>query len=88
MAEKERLTKDQMMIEAIYLGFRTTRGIDLDMFKHKFNIDFSEFFGTTIAELETKGMIRIGEKCCALTRKGLLYIDSIAAMFICRERGD
>jgi oxygen-independent coproporphyrinogen-3 oxidase len=88
IAEKERLTKEQMIIEAIYLGFRTTRGIDLDTFNHKFNIDFSEFFATTIGELESRGMIRIDEKCCALTRKGLLYIDSIASMFICREMDD
>ena len=87
MAEKERLTREQMMIEAVYLGFRTTRGIDLDMFNNKFDIDFIEFFGTTIGELESRGMIRITEKCCALTRKGLLFIDSIASMFICREMG-
>jgi putative oxygen-independent coproporphyrinogen III oxidase len=88
VAEKERLTQEQMMIEAIYLGLRTTRGIDLDMFNNKFDFDFIEFFGTTIGELETKGMIRIGEKCCALTRKGLLFIDSIASMFISREMVD
>ena len=40
MAEKERLTKEQMMIEAIYLGFRTTRGIDLDKFKAKSGYKF------------------------------------------------
>ena len=85
MAEKERLTREQMMIEAVYLGFITTRGIDLDMFNNKFDIDFIEFFGTTIGELESRGMIRITEKCCALTRKGLLFIDSIASMFICQE---
>ena len=82
MAEKERLTQEQMMIEAIYLGFRTIRGIDLDVFKAKFDLSFTQTFDKTITELETRGMIKMSVRYCALTRKGLVYIDSIASMFI------
>jgi len=85
MAEKESLTTEQMMIEAIYLGFRTTRGINLAEFKAKSGMNFSQIFGKTIAELETRGMIQMNEGYCALTRKGLFFIDSIASMFICQE---
>jgi oxygen-independent coproporphyrinogen III oxidase len=85
MAEKERLTIEQMLIEAIYLGFRTTRGVDLDEFQTKFDINFTQTYGKTIAELETRGMIRMSAGLCALTRKGLFFIDSIASMFICQE---
>jgi len=84
MAEKERLTKEQMMIEAIYLGFRTTRGIDLDEFQTKFGMNFNQTYGKTIVELEARGMIRMGAGLCALTRKGLFFIDSITSMFICQ----
>ena len=85
MAEKERLTKEQMMIEAIYLGFRTTRGIDLDMFKARFDISFTQTFDKTIAELETRGMIKLSERHCALTRRGLHFLDSIASMFTSQD---
>jgi oxygen-independent coproporphyrinogen-3 oxidase len=85
MAKKESLTKEQMMIEAIYLGFRTARGIDLDEFQAKSGINFTQTFDKTIAEFETRGMIKMNEGHCALTRKGLLFIDSIASMFICQE---
>ena len=85
LAEKERLTKEQMMIETIYLGFRTTRGIDLNVFKAKFEISFTQIFDKTIAELETRDMLKMSETHCALTHKGLLFIDSIASMFICQE---
>jgi oxygen-independent coproporphyrinogen-3 oxidase len=88
MAEKERLTKEQMMIEAIYLGFRTTRGIDLEEFQAKSGINFTQTYGKTIAELETRGMIKMNAGHCALTCKGLLFIDSIASMFICQEMID
>ena len=84
-AEIERLTKEQMMIEAIYLGFRTTRGIDLDMFKARFDISFSQSFDKTIAELETRGMIKLSERHCALTRTGLPFLDSIASMFTSQD---
>jgi oxygen-independent coproporphyrinogen-3 oxidase len=86
-AEIERLTKEQMVIEAIYLGFRTTRGIDLDMFKAKFDISFSQTFDKTIAELETRGMIKLRERHCALTRTGLPFLDSIASMFTSQDIG-
>ena len=85
IAEKEILTKEQMIIEAIYLGFRTTRGIDLDGFKAKFNMSFSQIFERTIAELEARGMIKMCERHCALTRKGLLFLDSIASMFTSQD---
>lgn len=85
LAEKESLTKEQMMIETIYLGFRTTRGIDLNVFKAKFEISFTQIFDKSIAELETRDMIKMSETHCALTHKGLLFIDSIASMFICQE---
>jgi oxygen-independent coproporphyrinogen-3 oxidase len=85
MAEKERLTQEQMLIEAIYLGFRTTRGIDLDALKAKFGISFTQTFAKTIAEFETRGMIKMSAGHCALTRKGLFFIDSIASIFICQD---
>ena len=85
MAEKERLTKTQMTIEAIYLGLRTTWGINLAEFQAKSGINFTKAFGSPIAELENRGMIEINEGHCVLTRKGLLFIDSIASMFICHD---
>jgi oxygen-independent coproporphyrinogen-3 oxidase len=85
LAKKERLTPEQMMIEAIYLGFRTTWGIDLNAFNAKFDLNFSQTFHKTIAELETRGMIKMSQGHCALTRKGLFFIDTIASIFICQD---
>jgi len=85
MAEKESLTKTQIAIEAIYLGLRTTWGIDLAEFQAKFGINFVNAFSKPITELEGQGMIEINEGHCVLTRTGLLFIDSIASMFICHD---
>ena len=82
IADKEELTQEQLIMETIYLGLRTMRGIDLYSFNDRFGIDFSQTFGEIIAELEAEEMLKIDERRCALTRKGLLLLDSIATRFI------
>jgi oxygen-independent coproporphyrinogen-3 oxidase len=85
MAEKESLTRTQIMIEAIFLGLRTTWGINLAEFQARFGINFVNAFSQPIAELENQGMIEINEGHCVLTRKGLLFADSIASMLISHD---
>jgi oxygen-independent coproporphyrinogen-3 oxidase len=87
IAEKEKLTKEQMVIEAVYLGLRTTRGIDLDGFEAKFGMNFARSFNQTISELEKGDMLSVIEGYCRLTRKGLPFLDSIVSMFVCQEIG-
>lgn len=82
IAEREVLTAEQEMIEAIYLGLRMTQGIDLTWFRQKFGIDFSERFKDLIADLEKKEYIEVSAKHAALTRQGKVFLDSIAAMFV------
>ena len=81
IAEKENLTRGQMIMETIYLGFRTPRGIDLADFKRRFGFDFLSTFGETIAEFDKDDMIRISESHCALTVTGMALLDSITAAF-------
>jgi oxygen-independent coproporphyrinogen III oxidase len=81
-AGEERLSTEQLMIEAIYLGLRQTTGIVMDAFDKKFGVSFNTMFKDTMAVLESKGLIVLSQNRCALTSGGLLYLDSIAAMFI------
>jgi oxygen-independent coproporphyrinogen-3 oxidase len=81
-AGEERLSMEQLMIEAIYLGLRQTKGILIDVFDKKFGLTFKTMFRDTIELLESKGLIELSQNRCALTSGGMLYLDSIAAMFI------
>jgi oxygen-independent coproporphyrinogen-3 oxidase len=81
IAEKETLTRQQMIIEAIYLGLRTTRGLDLAGFEKLYGINFLEAFGAKIADLKNDGRLKLTNTHCALTPRGMAYLDSIAAMF-------
>jgi oxygen-independent coproporphyrinogen-3 oxidase len=82
LAEKESLSLDQLMTEAVYLGLRQTRGILLDAFDEKFGVSFQEMFGEIIVDLEEKGLMECFHGRCSLTSKGMLVLDSIAALFI------
>jgi oxygen-independent coproporphyrinogen-3 oxidase len=79
---KEKLSRQQKIIEMIYLGLRTTRGICIDTFDKKFNTDFKKIFKELISDLEAKGSIKVSRNRCFLTPKGMLFLDSIASLFI------
>jgi oxygen-independent coproporphyrinogen-3 oxidase len=79
--ESEVLNLEQLIIEAIYLGLRTSSGIDVTEFNQKFKMDFLDIYQETIAELENKNMIRTSQNRVRLTRKGMFFLDSITAMF-------
>ena len=80
-AAKEVLSRSQLMIEAIYLGLRQTEGICLEAFAEKFGLSFKRRFGDTLQDLKDRGLIRF-KNCCALTRQGLLLLDSIVSMLV------
>jgi oxygen-independent coproporphyrinogen-3 oxidase len=85
IADREMLTAEQEMIEAIYLGLRMAQGIDLIGFRKKFEIDFSQAFKVVIADLANKNYLKVGTTHAALTRQGRAFLDSIASMFIARD---
>ena len=82
LAGEERLSVEQFMIEAIYLGLRQTNGILIDVFDKKFGVNFKKMFEEVIGDFEEKELMEFSQNRCALTSRGMLYLDSIAAMFI------
>jgi oxygen-independent coproporphyrinogen-3 oxidase len=88
IAEKEDLTREQMIMETIYLGFRTTRGIHLADFKHRLGFDFAKTFGETISGFEKDDLLKLSETHCALTVKGMALLDSITAAFTNQDMPD
>ena len=82
VAAGETLDRDQQMIEALYLGLRTTAGIDLAGFADRFGTDFTAIFGKLTGELAGRGLLRLADGRCALTRPGMLLLDSIVGLFV------
>ena len=82
VAESERLTRDQQMIEALYLGLRQTCGIDVNDFEGRFGIDFGDLFAPAMAALTAEAMVQVTPDACALTPAGLVYADAIVGRFV------
>ena len=74
-----------MIMEAIYLGFRTVPGIDIGDFKDRFGIDFFKTFGRTIADFEKDGLIDTAKGRCRATPKGMVLLDAITAAFTSQD---
>lgn len=85
IAGKETLTREQMIMEAIYLGLRTNRGIDLDGFEKMFEISFLKTFEVTIAALAKDRLLKVTDSHCVLSAKGMAYLDSVAAMLASQD---
>ena len=85
MADQEVLTREQEMIEAIYLGLRMTPGIDLIRFRQKFGIDFSQAFKDVLADLVEKKVMKVDASYAALTRQGQAFLDSVASMLAAQD---
>jgi len=81
LAEKEQLTREQMMMEAIYLGFRTSQGVDSGDFQRRFGLDFLKIYRETIADFEKDGLLKVSNTHCRLIPKGMVLLDSITAEF-------
>jgi oxygen-independent coproporphyrinogen-3 oxidase len=81
-AEREILTEEQQITEAIFLGLRKSEGIDIDAFDKKFDKNFKALFGEVIKNLETEGLITTEKNHCALSARGMLLLDSVVSMFL------
>lgn len=78
--EKEVLSKEQQMIETVYLSLRRDKGLNIKWFNNKFGENFTKKFKDKLSFLEKKGFIISGSNNCRLTKKGLLFHNSITAM--------
>ncbi|MBI5193370.1 MAG: radical SAM family heme chaperone HemW [Nitrospirae bacterium] len=73
----ERLSKDNAVTEAIFLGLRKTEGIDLYLFSKRFSLSLMDSHSEKISELIQEGFLTLSDSRLSLTRKGLLVADSV-----------
>jgi coproporphyrinogen III oxidase-like Fe-S oxidoreductase len=72
------------MMEMVYLGLRKTDGIDIDAINGNLGINFHQIFAEKIKQLEEDGYILPiqPQNHCVLSRKGMLFLDSICSMLM------
>jgi len=82
LAGTERLSESERMIEAVYLGLRQRRGIDVAEFEKMFHSDFYCLFERSVSILTKKKLARKQERRFSLTLDGALLLDSVAGMLV------
>ncbi len=85
--DTEELDLKQLMMEALYLRLRCVDGFSIPEFEKRFDVDFTQLFGAVVSAYESEGYFEISDNQsrsskCRLTRKGMLFADSIASRFI------
>jgi coproporphyrinogen III oxidase-like Fe-S oxidoreductase len=77
----EALSKNQLMLETVFLGLRTCEGIDTWQFKRRYNVDFFDRFRPVFERLQGRDFLSLSPGQCALTREGMFFSDTVAGMF-------
>jgi oxygen-independent coproporphyrinogen-3 oxidase len=74
----ETLTPEELCLEGLFLGLRTKRGINMEVFLNKHPTHNWEEKRKFLAKLEDEGLIEIKDGHMRPTRRGLAVADSLA----------
>jgi oxygen-independent coproporphyrinogen-3 oxidase len=77
---EEMLTPEELRLEALFLGLRTKKGIDLENFRMRYGCDLLTEKKATIAHLINEGLLEISGGCLRPTLAGMAVADSLALM--------
>jgi oxygen-independent coproporphyrinogen-3 oxidase len=78
VADSEVLSDEQLRLEALFLGFRTRRGIHLEDFKRRYGQDLLAEKGEIIRKLIEDSLVVIRNGYLIPTRAGMAVADSLA----------
>lgn len=79
---EEEITSEKARVEALYLGFRTRKGILLQDFDRVLNTSFVSDYGDLIRYYAKKGYLLCENGFCRLTEEGLVFLDAVTADFV------
>ena len=77
IAEMETLSRDQQIMETIYLGLRQTAGIDTADFESRFDLNFYRWYEHEISLLLNEGLIEIYHRWIRTTPRGMRFLDQV-----------
>ncbi|MFZ4438771.1 MAG: coproporphyrinogen-III oxidase family protein [Syntrophales bacterium] len=75
---KETLSDEQLGLEALFLGFRTRRGICLETFRSRYGQDLLAEKREMVERLTREGLVEIRDGFLRPTRAGMAVADSLA----------
>ena len=77
MAEIETLTREQQIIEFVYLGLRQTDGIDTADFASRFDAGFFDCFEPEVSRLDREGLVEQSSGWIRATDRGMQFLEHV-----------
>lgn len=68
--------------EFIFLGLRLNEGVSIDAYRERFGNNIAEIYKAEIAQLTDLGLIELADDRLRLTRKGMLFSNTVFAEFV------
>lgn len=82
VSEEIELTKKDKIEEFIFMGLRMNEGINVDIFKERFDTDFYDIYQEVMDKLITRELVRFDGKNISLTQKGREISNSVFIEFL------
>lgn len=82
VSEEIELTKKDKIEEFIFMGLRMNEGINLDVFKERFDTDFYDIYQEVMDKLIKRELVRFDGKNISLTQKGREISNSVFIEFL------
>ncbi len=79
IVERTALTEEDARSEAIFLGLRLMRGIDLNSYRARFGTNLREQFNGELDRLKAAGLVALDEERLKLTTRGALLSNEVFA---------
>ncbi|MFN8062686.1 MAG: radical SAM family heme chaperone HemW [Vicinamibacterales bacterium] len=81
-ADSRRLTPGERLQEALFMGLRLTRGVDLGAIAARYGVDVWEQYGEALFPYVESGHVRYDGTRLHLTRAGMLVANEILSVFV------
>lgn len=82
ISEENKLSEKDKIEEFIFMGLRMNEGINLEVFKERFKIDFYELYKDVLDKLLERELIKLDKFNLSLTQKGREISNSVFIEFI------
>src|SRR5215467_9909415 len=82
ISEARRLDTAERLGDALFMGLRLTRGIDLDAVRQRYGVDVWERYRDDLTRFVDAGLLRQDNRRLALTRAGMLLANDVMSVFV------
>lgn len=82
VAEERDLSDEDVRAEAVFLGMRLMRGVDVNRYREIFNVDLREEHKADLQRFHEAGLVEVDGDWIRLTRSGALLSNEVFAVFV------